>query len=186
MTKLTELFVALAAVLLLPIPSMQATETDVAPAHPEPSLKAGIQAPDFTRKTSNGKEIVLSSYRGKKPVILYFYPKDETPQCTKEACAFRDFFNGMKGADAEIIGVSGDSDQSHEAFALHHQLPFDLISDTDNSLMRLYHVPFWKGSLHTRVTFVIDKKGTIRNVIQYTNDAEIHIKEALTALKRIG
>src|SRR6202007_736225 len=109
----------------------------------------------------------LKEMRG-KPVILYFYPKDETPNCVKEACGFRDFFQPLQDKGAAIIGVSGDNDESHKAFAGHHALPFPLISDTDNSLLKLYGVPFFKGSLHKRVTFVIDGRGVIRNVIEYT------------------
>jgi peroxiredoxin Q/BCP len=151
---------------------------------PQPtSLSVGMRAPEFNRTASNGQTISLKQFRGKQPVILYFYPKDGSPGCTKEACAFRDFFNGMKGAPAAIIGVSGDSDDSHKEFAKTHSLPFNLIADTDNSLLQMYHVPFFKGSLHTRVTFVIDKAGKITNIIQYTNDPEVHIREATTALK---
>jgi thioredoxin-dependent peroxiredoxin len=155
------------------------------PAAPDP-LHPGTKAPNFTRVANNGHKISLKDFRGKKAVILYFYPKDETPNCVKEACGFRDFFHGIGHADAEVIGVSGDTEESHHAFAANHLLPFDLISDTDDSLLNLYHVPFYKGSLHKRVTFVIDKKGMINSVIQYTNDGDVHVREALAAVKNIN
>jgi peroxiredoxin Q/BCP len=148
-----------------------------------PVLAVGTKAPNFTRFTATGKKITLKDFRGKRPVILYFYPKDETPNCVKEACGFRNFFTGVGNVGAEIIGVSGDSDESHTAFSKHYSLPFELISDADNSLLDLYRVPFFKGSLHTRVTFIIDKRGVIRNVIQYTNDGDEHVREAIKAVK---
>jgi thioredoxin-dependent peroxiredoxin len=147
-------------------------------------LRPGDKAPEFTRLSADGKKVSLRAFRG-KPVILYFYPKDETPNCVKEACGFRDFYAPLRDKGAEIIGVSGDTDESHRAFAAHRSLPFPLISDTDNSLLKLYDVPFFKNSLHRRVTFVINKRGIITNIVQYTNDGDEHVQEALSALKHI-
>ncbi len=147
------------------------------------TLQPGEKAPDFERTTFDGKKVSLKPYRGKKPVILYFYPKNETPGCIKEACGFRDFLQGIelpaKKKPMAIIGISGDSADSHRAFAEKHSLPFPLIADTDNSLLEMYKVPFFKGSLHKRVTFIIDKKGVITKVIDDTNVPEVHVKEAV-------
>lgn len=149
------------------------------------TLTVGEKAPNFTRTTTAGKKVSLKSFRGKKPVILYFYPKDETKGCTAEACGFRDFVAQMPTGSAEVIGISGDSDESHKAFANHYSLPFDLLSDSDNTLLNLYHVPLFKGSLHKRVTFVIDKHGVICNIIQNTNEGSEHVKEATAAVKAL-
>jgi peroxiredoxin Q/BCP len=181
MHKFAERILVTASVVFLCSPALYAGNVAAPPVEQDP-LRAGIKAPNFTRVTTSGKKISLKEFRG-KPVILYFYPKDETPNCIKEACGFRDFFNGLRGSEAEIIGVSGDSDDSHKAFASHYSLPYDLISDTDDSLLRMYHVPNYKSSLHKRVTFVIDKHGYIANVIHYTNDGETHVKEATAALE---
>jgi peroxiredoxin Q/BCP len=149
-------------------------------------LHVGTKAPNFTRMSAQGKKLSLKSFKGKLPVVLYFYPKDETPNCIKEACGFRDFHDKMAGKGAAIIGVSGDSEEAHEYFMKHYSLPFDLIADYDNSLLRLYHVPWYKGTLHKRVTFIIDKDGIIKNVIDDTNDGDEHVKRATAALENLA
>jgi len=145
-------------------------------------LKVGTKAPDFTRKASNGERITLKKFRHKNLVVLYFYPKDETPGCTKEACGFRDSYESLKKMGVKVIGVSGDSNDAHQAFASHHSLRFALLSDSNNSLLNLYGVPLFKESMHKRVTFVIDKEGTIADVIQDTSDGAEHVTKAITAL----
>ena len=150
---------------------------------PSETLKPGTVAPDFKRTTSTGQNISLSKFRHKVPVILYFFPGGEIlGNCIKEACGFRDSFNKMQGKGVEIIGVSSDDQDFQRAFIAKYSVPFDVISDSDNSLLNLYHVPFFRGSRHKRVTFVIDKDGVISNVIQYTNDGDVHVKEATAAL----
>jgi len=117
----------------------------------------GQAAPDFTAPRTGGGEFRLSEFRGKSAVVLYFYPKDETPGCTAEACAFRDSYEIFVDAGAEVVGVSGDSVDSHERFAEHHELPFILISDKGGALRRQYGVKATLGVWPGRVTFVIDK-----------------------------
>ena len=187
MNKFSKRVLALAAIALIFPAAILAAETATPVESNIPKmLEVGTKAPNFTRTTASGQKLSLKSFRGKKTVLLYFYPKDETPNCTKEACGFRDLFAELKGVNAAVIGVSGDSDESHKSFAEHYSLQFPLISDSDNSLLDLYHVPFYKGSLHKRVTFVIDKHGIIRNVISDTNDGDIQVKEATAALQVIN
>jgi peroxiredoxin Q/BCP len=162
----------------VPVKSQQNEQKD--------AVQVGSQAPDFTAKASNGETISLKDYKDKKAVVLYFYPKDETSVCTKEACAFRDSYQVFKDMGAEVIGVSADSDDSHKSFASHHQLPFILLSDSDGSLRKLYKVPNSFGLLPGRVTFIIDKQGVIRHTFNSMMDGERHVKESLDTLKQIS
>ena len=115
------------------------------------NVKAGDKAPDFTLPSQAGEPVRLSDRLGERVVILYFYPKDETPGCTKEACAFRDSYEVFTDAGAEVIGVSSDSVASHDAFAGHHKLPFTLLSDEGGSVRKSYGVPATLGLLPGRV-----------------------------------
>jgi peroxiredoxin Q/BCP len=118
---------------------------------------------------------------------LYFYPKDETPGCTAEACTFRDAYEDFTDAGAVVIGVSADSLSSHEKFAAHHRLPFVLISDEDGTLRRAYDVPSsMLGMLPGRVTYVIDREGKVQHVFNSQIQAKRHVKEALEVVKRIA
>src|SRR5512143_2831981 len=112
-------------------------------------------APDFTSEAHNGEQVRLADYRGKQVVVLYFYPRDGTPVCTKEACSFRDAFEEFTKLGAVVIGVSGDSLERHRAFAGQQRLPFLLVSDQDGSLRQAYQVPKSLGVLPGRVTYVI-------------------------------
>ena len=143
----------------------------------------GQAAPDFTAPRTGGGEFRLSDLRGKSAVVLYFYPKDETPGCTAEACAFRDSYEIFVDAGAEVVGVSGDSVDSHERFAEHHELPFILISDKGGALRRQYGVKATLGVWPGRVTFVIDKDGMVRHVFASQTDAVRHVAEALRAIR---
>lgn len=150
-------------------------------------VQIGDSAPDFTRTTQNGTTINLKSFQGQKSVVLYFYPKDETSVCTAEACSFRDRYEDFKAAGAEVIGVSSDSDESHTAFASHHHLPFELISDSDNSLRKLYGVAPEQtsfGLLPGRVTYVIDKEGIVQLIFSSVLESEPHIAKALQLLQQ--
>lgn len=144
----------------------------------------GQVAPDFTAPRTGGGEFRLSNLKGKRAVVLYFYPKDETSGCTAEACAFRDAYETLTNAGAEVVGVSGDSVESHERFAAHHRLPFILISDKGGALRRLYGVKATLGLWPGRVTFVIDRDGIVRHVCASQTDAVRHVDEALATLKR--
>lgn len=125
-------------------------------------LAVGKPAPDFDVRDQNGKPVQLAALRGKH-VVLYFYPKDETAGCTKEAQAFRDVHEALTAQGATIIGVSTDSDESHRAFAQNHGLPFSLVSDPDGALAAKYEVPV-RLSFASRQTFVIAPDGTLKKI----------------------
>jgi peroxiredoxin Q/BCP len=150
------------------------------------SIGVGAAAPDFTKTTQDGDTISLSQYRADKTVVLYFYPKDETPGCTAEACTFRDSFEDFVEAGAVVIGVSQDSEQSHKKFAEHHRLPFLLVSDRDKALQKAYGVPKTMGLLPGRVTYVIDREGTVQHVFNSQLNAKKHVREALEVVKRLS
>jgi peroxiredoxin Q/BCP len=130
--------------------------------------------------------ITLSQFRGNKTVVLYFYPKDETPGCTAEACTFRDNFEDFVEAGAVVIGVSQDSEESHRRFTEHHRLPFLLVSDGDKTLQKAYGVPKTMGLLPGRVTFVIDRAGKVQHVFNSQLNAKKHVREALGIVKRLA
>lgn len=146
------------------------------------SIQVGQEAPDFTAPRTGGGQLRLSDFRGKSAVVLYFYPRDESPGCTAEACAFRDSYEIFVAAGAEVVGVSGDSVASHEHFAEHHELPFILVSDSGGSIRRLYGVKATLGIWPGRVTFVIDKDGIVRHVFSSQTGAVRHVEEALRTI----
>ena len=145
-------------------------------------IQPGEPAPDFALPDADGKLVRLSRFRG-QPVVLYFYPKDDTPGCTLEACAFRDQYEDFSDAGAAVIGVSSDSSASHRAFAARHRLPFALLSDRDGHVRKRYGVPATLGLLPGRVTFVIDADGVVRRVFNSQLAATRHVSEALDALR---
>jgi peroxiredoxin Q/BCP len=120
-----------------------------------------------------GDNVTLSEYEGKKNVVLYFYPKDETTGCTKEACSFRDSYNVFTELGAEVLGVSGQSVESHKSFASHYGLPFLLLSDQGDNLRKLYGVPLTMGFIPGRVTYIIDKKGIEEETRQHLSNASL-------------
>ena len=145
-------------------------------------LKVGDVAPDFTLPDQNGKTVSLSALRGKN-VVLYFYPKDFSIGCTKEACNFRDAYEDFTEAGAQVVGVSGDSVESHRKFIEKYLLPFTLLSDEGGDVRKLYGVTGFL--LPGRTTFVIDKIGIIRLVFSSQTDMKAHIDEALKVLKTL-
>ena len=147
--------------------------------------QVGQLAPDFALPDAAGKSVQLSDYRGKQAVVLYFYPKDNTPGCTAEACAFRDSYAVFKDAGAEVIGVSSDSGESHQQFATQYRLPFTLLSDRGGALRKLYNVPTSMGLLPGRVTYVIDRDGVVRHIFSSQLNAERHITEALHIIQTL-
>ncbi len=143
----------------------------------------GEQAPDFTAPTGGGGTLHLAELLGKRAVVLYFYPKDDTPGCTAEACLFRDQGAAFAGAGAEVVGVSGDSVSSHDRFADKYGLAFKLVSDGDGTVRRLYGVAP-EGPLPKRSTFVIAAGGTVRGVFSSLASATEHVDRALATLPR--
>jgi thioredoxin-dependent peroxiredoxin len=149
------------------------------------AVKVGDKAPDFKLPSQMGDDVTLSEFFGKKNVVLYFYPKDETTGCTKEACTFRDNYEELTKLDAEVIGVSGQSVESHKSFASHHGLPFILLSDNNNNVRELYGVPSSMGIIPGRVTYIIDKKGIVRHIFNSQTQAQKHVEEARKTLLAI-
>jgi len=130
----------------------------------------GKPAPDFTLPSTTGEPVSLKSFKGKKTVVLYFYPKDETPGCTKEACAFRDAFEELEKQKVVILGVSNDPLEAHQAFRTKHKLPFELLADEDASVSKAYGV-YKQKNLYgkkymgiERTTFIIDRTGRIAQI----------------------
>ena len=146
------------------------------------AIQVGDAAPDFALPASNGETVRLGDFRG-QPVVLYFYPKDETPLCTREAQGFRDAHDDLSGLGAVVIGVSRDSVDSHRAFAEHHGLPFLLASDADGALRERYGVPKTLGLLDGRVTFEIDGEGVVRHRLSAAFSARKHVEQALAAVR---
>src|ERR1700761_4043396 len=151
-----------------------------------PEITKGTVAPDFELPDQNGRIVRLSQFLGKRPVVVYFYPKDDTSGCTAEACKFRDDSPGFEAVGAEIIGVSDDSSESHARFAAKYNLPFTLLSDKGGSVRKLYGVKKTLGIIPGRVTFVIDRAGVVRHVFSSQMNAAQHVTEALEALKSLG
>ncbi|KAK8471049.1 hypothetical protein PHAVU_003G128266 [Phaseolus vulgaris] len=148
-------------------------------------VSKGSSPPNFTLKDQNGKNVTLSSFKG-KPVVVYFYPADETPGCTKQACAFRDSYEKFKKAGAVVVGISGDDASSHKAFASKYKLPFTLLSDEGNKVRKEWGVPGdFFGSLPGRETYVIDKKGVVQLVYNNQFQPEKHIDETLKILQSL-
>jgi peroxiredoxin Q/BCP len=147
------------------------------------NLNEGDPAPHFSGVDQNGNHFESKDYIGKQPLIVYFYPKDFTPGCTQEACQFRDQYEDFKELGAEVIGISADSEKSHQRFSKKHNLPFRLISDADKKLQKKFGVKKSVfGLLPGRETFVIDKQGKI--ILKFNDlKASGHIRKAIKALK---
>ena len=150
------------------------------------TTKVGDVAPDVTLQTHDGQTVALKDYQGKQAVVLFFYPKDGTAICTKEACEFRDAFEDFVSAGAVVIGVSSDSDESHQQFAQQLKLPFLLVSDQEKSLRKAFGVPKTLGLLPGRVTYVIDCEGIIRMIFRSQFSAGQHVSEALSVIKQLS
>jgi peroxiredoxin Q/BCP len=149
-------------------------------------VEVGDKAPSFELLDQNGKSFTSNDVIGREIVVIYFYPKDDTPGCTKEACSFRDNFEAFTDAGVQVIGVSADDVQSHKKFADKYKLPYTLLSDTENKVRKLFGV---KGDLFGlipgRVTFVVDKNGVVRHVFNSQMNAEKHITESLAAIEKL-
>ena len=150
-------------------------------------LKAGDRAPDFSGVTADGTRIGLGDYLGKKPLVVFFYPKDNTTVCTKEACGFRDHAGEFAAVGGAVIGVSQDTQESHQRFAEGQRLTFPLLSDRDAAIGKAFGVARLGGWLPPRrVTFVIDRGGIVRHVIASELNASKHVDEALAAVRTLA
>ena len=145
-------------------------------------LQVGDQAPRFRLPNQTGALIDLDDLLGKKHIVLFFYPKDDSLICVAEVCAFRDQYEVFKQAGAEVIGISSDSVESHEKFAANNRLPFTLLSDRDGTVRKLYGATTL-GILAGRVTYIIDHHGTIQHIFSSLLNANKHISEALRIIK---
>jgi peroxiredoxin Q/BCP len=147
-----------------------------ATAAPSSELAVGSPPPDFTKTAQDGTSVHLAALKG-KPVVIYFYPKDETPGCTKEACSFRDSWDALAKKGVVMIGVSADTDDSHKAFAKNHKLPFLLVSDPDGKLAASFGVPFQDGYT-SRQSFVIGPDGLMKKIYRKV-DVTVHAQEIM-------
>lgn len=148
-------------------------------------IKVGDALPLFGGKDQNGNDFYVQSVLHKKVLVIYFYPKDETPGCTKQACFFRDKNEDFKEMGVEVIGISGDSVWSHKKFTQNYQLPYILLSDEDKSLRNLFGVSSsLLGLLPGRVTYVVDKKGIVQMVFN-SLDASAHFEKTMNAVKKL-
>lgn len=156
---------------------------------PDKSMKkieVGSHLPQFALPDQNGNLFSISSVIGKKNLVIYFYPKDDTPGCTAEACSFRDSFEVFNEEDAMIIGISGQSVESHKKFAAKYHLSFTLLSDEGNKVRELFGVPVnFLGLVAGRVTYVADKTGTVIYIFNSQKNATKHVDEALRVLREL-
>ena len=153
------------------------------------SLRVGQKAPDFDVVSSSGKSLKLKDFEGKKNVVLYFYPGDFTPICTKETCGFRDMYADLESQDTEVIGVSVDSNESHEKFAAEYKVAFALVSDKNRELAKSYGATSFIRDIlgkTARMTFVIDKKGEITGIFAGELSASKHLDGVKEAIKKLA
>jgi len=147
-----------------------------------PTVQVGDTAPTFTAPLQDGGTFDSATLLGRKWLVLFFDPKDNTPVCTREACAFRDSYEAFVAAGAEVVGVSSDSAATHARFAEKHRLPFPIVADTDRRLRRLFGVVNPLGVIPGRVTYVIDREGVVRLVYAALFASDAHVKQALAAV----
>lgn len=149
-------------------------------------VQLGSKIPSFSLLNQYGEKVNVEDLLGKKNLVIYFYPKDDTPGCTAEACYFQDQFEVFKEANAEIIGISGQSVESHKNFAEKHRLTYTLLSDTENKVRKLFGVPTnFFGLLPGRVTYVVDKSGKVIYLFNSQVNATKHVDEALKILGKL-
>jgi thioredoxin-dependent peroxiredoxin len=162
-------------------PPAQASPEGAAQAAPQQPLAVGASAPDLVGTNADGSQQRLSQVKGEFAVV-YFYPRDDTPGCTKEACAFRDAFDKYKAAGVTIFGVSRDSEESHRKFRQNHKLPFPLVADESGDVQRAYGVPSKMGVMAARVTFLVGRDGKVAHVWPEV-DPGVHAVEVLAAVE---
>ncbi len=149
-------------------------------------MKVGEPAPRFRLPGAGGSSVALEDFLGKTNLVVYFYPKDFTSGCTKEACSLRDSYEVFKKHGALVIGISSDNEESHDSFAKTHQLPFILLSEKGGSVRKAYGVKSTLGIVPGRVTFVIDKNGIVRHIFSSQTRPEAHTEEALRVIRSLA
>jgi thioredoxin-dependent peroxiredoxin len=149
-------------------------------------MDIGTIAPDFALPSQSNDTVSLRELLGKGPVVVFFYPKDETAVCTKEACAFRDAYADLQAAGASVVGISSDDVASHQRFAAKHRLPYPILADSKGQVRRSWKVPrAMLGLVDGRSTYVLDASGTVRHSHDGAMQSQQHVDEALAAVKRI-
>jgi peroxiredoxin Q/BCP len=148
-------------------------------------IGVGDRAPDFEVPLADGSRVRLTDLVARGPVVAFFYPKDQTPGCTAEACSFRDAYSALCDGGAQVVGISSDSAASHAAFAQAHRLPFPLVSDAGGLIRKAFGVPKTIGILPGRVTYVIDRAGVVRSVFNSMFEPQKHVANALDVLKTL-
>ena len=149
-------------------------------------IGVGDRAPDFEIPLADGSQTRLTELLGRGPVVAFFYPKDQTPGCTAQACSFRDAYAAFTDGGAQVVGISSDSAASHAAFAQAHRLPFPLVSDAGGTVRKAYGVPKAMGILPGRVTYVIDRSGIVRSLCNSMFEPRKHVAAALDVLKTLA
>jgi peroxiredoxin Q/BCP len=152
-------------------------------AHAAEPLKVGDAIPNFSLYDQNGKLFQVKDYIGKSVLVIYFYPKDDTPGCTKQACYFRDQYEDFKQAGAMVIGISSQGIESHKAFAEKYKLPFTLLADVDGQVRKQFGAG--SGLIPGRVTYVVNKEGKIVYLFNSQSDVKRHVDEALQIVKEL-
>lgn len=150
------------------------------------AVKVGDRAPNFTLRNQQGTSVSLGDFLGQKPVVVYFYPKDDTPGCTAESCSFRDSYEQFTDLGAEVIGISADSPDSHANFARKYNLPFVLLSDPGSQVRTQYGVPPTFFLIPGRVTYIIDKAGIVQHIFDSQFAFNAHVEEALKVLRTLS
>ncbi|MFO0551027.1 MAG: peroxiredoxin [Polyangiaceae bacterium] len=149
-------------------------------------ISEGMQAPRFELSSTTGERVSLSALLEKGPVVVFFYPKDDTPGCTKEACTFRDSYEAFQAAGASVVGISSDSTKSHQRFADKHGFPFLLLADEGGRVRSEFGVPKTLGLIDGRSTYVIDKQGVVRGVFHSQLQVTRHAHEALETVRSLA
>jgi len=149
-------------------------------------IGVGDKVPSLKGAAHTGQSVNLDDYRGKQTVVVYFYPKDDTPGCTTQACSFRDSYEDFVKAGAVVIGISSDSNNKHREFAERRKLPFLLLADEDGALRKAFGVPKTLGLFPGRVTYVVDRQGIVQHVFNSQLNAAKHVTEALSVVRRLA
>lgn len=150
-------------------------------------LKIGDRIPDFVLKDQNDTDFNITDFRGKQILVIYFYPKDDTPGCTTEACSFRDEYEVFTDMNVKVIGISSDDVASHKKFAEKYNLPFTLLADVDKKVRKLFGVPkSFLGMVPGRVTYIVDKEGILVHIFNSMTDAKKHISESISIIKKMN